>query len=35
VLIGQRVLDDRETAFIVVTVPEALISQWRLELSYV
>ncbi len=33
VLIRQCVLDDRETAFIVVIVPDALVSQWRLELS--
>ena len=33
VLIRQCVLDDREAAFIVVIVPDALVSQWRLELS--
>jgi ATP-dependent helicase HepA len=33
VLIRQCVLDDREAAFIVVIVPDALVSQWRLELA--
>jgi ATP-dependent helicase HepA len=33
VLIRQCVLDDRESAFIVVIVPDALVSQWRMELS--
>lgn len=33
VLIRQCVLDDREAAFIVVIVPDPLVSQWRLELS--
>ncbi|MER8724901.1 protein DpdE [Mesorhizobium sp. M1027] len=33
VLIRQCILDDRETAYIVVIVPDALVSQWRMELS--
>jgi ATP-dependent helicase HepA len=33
VLIRQCVLDDPERAFIVVIVPDALVSQWRLELT--
>jgi ATP-dependent helicase HepA len=33
VLIRQCVLDDRDTAFIVVLVPDALVSQWRSELT--
>jgi ATP-dependent helicase HepA len=33
VLIRQCVLDDRAAAFIVVIVPDALVSQWRLELT--
>lgn len=33
VLIRQCVLDDRDSAFVVVIVPDALVSQWRLELA--
>lgn len=33
VLIRQCILDDREAAFIVVIVPDALVLQWRMELS--
>ncbi|MER8895957.1 protein DpdE [Mesorhizobium sp. M0676] len=33
VLIRQCILDDREAAYIVVIVPDALVSQWRMELS--
>lgn len=33
VLIRQCVLDDRDEAIVLVLVPEALVSQWRLELS--
>ena len=33
VLIRQCVLDDRAAAVVLVLVPEALVSQWRLELS--
>lgn len=33
VLIRQCILDDFETAFVVVIVPDALVSQWRMELS--